>query len=134
MGKGEGKKGESSRRSRKCKASQNFAVTNQNAQNPPAQPPAKKQYAGTAPHCNRCNGHHAAQQACKQCTTCGKLGHMANICRLRQNQAAQNPAQAPLQGNASRFPPGSCYNCGEMGPFGNNCQRLANQNATRMQM
>ncbi|XP_021974540.1 uncharacterized protein LOC110869607 [Helianthus annuus] len=125
--KGMGKKGESSRRSRKRKASQNFAVTAQNAQNPPAQPPAKKQYAGTAPHCNRCNGHHTTQQACKQCTTCGKLGHTTNICRLGHNQAAQNPAQ--VQGNAARFPPGSCYNCGEMCHFQNNCPRLANPNA-----
>ncbi|KAJ0546937.1 putative nucleotidyltransferase, Ribonuclease H [Helianthus annuus] len=126
-GKGKGKKkGASSRRSRKRKASQNFAVTAQNAQNPPAPPPAKKQYAGTAPHCARCNGHQATQQACKQCTTCGKLGHLANICRLGQNQATQNPTQA--QGNAARCPPGLCYNCGEMGHFRNNCPRFANPN------
>ncbi|XP_035835880.1 uncharacterized protein LOC118484094 [Helianthus annuus] len=127
-GKGKGKKkGESSKKSRKRKASQNIAITAQNAQNPPALPPAKKQYAGTAPHCTRCNGHQVTQRACKQCTNCGKLGHLADICRLGHNQAAQNPAQA--QGNAARFPPGSCYNCGEMGHFRNNCPRLANANA-----
>ena len=126
--KGKGKKqGESSKKSRKRKASQNFAVTNQTAQNPPTQPPAKKAYAGTAPHCTRCNGHHVAQQACKQCATCGRLGHLANTCRFGQNQAAQVPAQA--QGNAARFPPGSCFNCGEMGHFRNNCPRLVNANA-----
>ncbi|KAJ0946306.1 putative transcription factor interactor and regulator CCHC(Zn) family [Helianthus annuus] len=125
-GKGK-KKGESSKKSRKRKASKNFAVTAQNPQNPPTQPPAKKQYAGTAPHCTRCNGHHVVQQACKQCTTCGKLGHLANICRLGQNQAAQ--VQAPVQGNAARFPSGSCFNCVEFGHFRNNCQRLVNANA-----
>ncbi|KAF5772000.1 putative transcription factor interactor and regulator CCHC(Zn) family [Helianthus annuus] len=128
-GKGE-KQDEASKKSRKRKASQNFAVTNQtaqNAQNPPTQPPAKKAYAGTAPHCTRCNGHHVAQQACKQCATCGRLGHLANTCHFGQNQAAQVPAQA--QGNAARFPPGSCFNCGEMGHFRNNCPRLVNANA-----
>ncbi|KAJ0600536.1 putative transcription factor interactor and regulator CCHC(Zn) family [Helianthus annuus] len=131
--KGKGKKkGESSRRSRKRKASQNFAVTtppNPNTQNQPAQPPARKPYAGTAPYCNRCNGHHVAHQVCKQFTSCGRLGHTANICRAAPNQAAQNPAQA--QGNAARppFPPGSCYNCGEMGHFRNNFLKLANANA-----
>ncbi|KAJ0668293.1 putative transcription factor interactor and regulator CCHC(Zn) family [Helianthus annuus] len=127
-GKGKRKKqGESSKKSRKRKASQNFAVTNQTAQNPPTQPPAKKAYAGTAPHCARCNGHHVAQQACKQCAMCGRLGHLANICRFGQNQAAQVPAQA--QGNAARLPPGSCFNCGEMDHFRNNCPRLVNANA-----
>ncbi|KAJ0441344.1 putative transcription factor interactor and regulator CCHC(Zn) family [Helianthus annuus] len=79
---GKGKEGETTKKSRKRKDAQNFAVTAQTDQNPPAQPPAKKAYAGTAPHCARCNGHHVAQQACKQCTTCGKLGHLANICHL----------------------------------------------------
>ncbi|KAJ0633366.1 putative nucleotidyltransferase, Ribonuclease H [Helianthus annuus] len=128
--KGKGKKGESSKKSRKRKCAQNFAVTAQtaqNPQNPPAQPPAKKAYAGTAPHCARCNGHHVAQQACRQCTTCGKLGHLANVCRFGQYQIVQN--QAPVQGNAVRFPPGSCFNCREYGYFRNNCLRLANTNA-----
>ncbi|MFS7936249.1 putative transcription factor interactor and regulator CCHC(Zn) family [Helianthus anomalus] len=110
--KGKGKKkGESSRTSRK------------------PQPPTKKPYAGTTPYYNRCNGHYVVQQACKQCTSCGRLGHTANICRSVPNQAAQNPTQG--QGNAVRppFPAGSCFNCGEMGHFWNNCQRLANANA-----
>ncbi|KAM0067228.1 putative transcription factor interactor and regulator CCHC(Zn) family [Helianthus debilis subsp. tardiflorus] len=125
--KGKGKEGESSKKSRKRKGAQNFAVTTQAEQNTPAQPPAKKAYDGTAPHCARCNGHHVAQQACKQCTTCGRLGHLANVCRSGQNQVAQ--VQAPAQGNAARFPPGSCFNCGEFDHFRNNCPRLANANA-----
>uniref|UniRef100_A0A251SFU3 RNA-directed DNA polymerase n=1 Tax=Helianthus annuus TaxID=4232 RepID=A0A251SFU3_HELAN len=125
--KGKGKEGESSKKSRKRKGAHNFAVTTQTEQNAPAQPPAKKAYAGTAPHCARCNGHHVAQQACKKCTTCGRFGHFANVCRSGQNQAAQ--VQAPAQGNAARFPPGSCFNCGEFGHFRNNCPRLANANA-----
>ncbi|MCG5051276.1 hypothetical protein L2164_21645, partial [Pectobacterium brasiliense] len=58
--KGKGKEGESSKKSRKRKGAHNFAVTTQTEQNAPAQPPAKKAYAGTAPHCARCNGHHVA--------------------------------------------------------------------------
>ncbi|KAJ0533191.1 putative transcription factor interactor and regulator CCHC(Zn) family [Helianthus annuus] len=125
--KGKGKEGETSKKSRKWKNAQNFAVTAQTNQNPPAQPPAKKAYACTAPHCACCNGHHVAHQACKQCTTCGKLGHLANICCLGQNQVAQ--VHAPVQGNAARFPPGSCFNCGEFGHYHNNCPRLVNTNA-----
>ncbi|KAF5809950.1 putative transcription factor interactor and regulator CCHC(Zn) family [Helianthus annuus] len=124
---GKGKKRESSKKSRKRKGAQNFAVTAQtaqNPQNPPAQPPAKKAYAGTAPHCARCNGYHVARQACRQCTTCGKVGHLSNVCRFGQNQN-----QAPVQGNAVRFPPSSCFNYGEYGHFRNNCPRLANTNA-----
>ncbi|XP_021991727.2 SH3 domain-containing protein C23A1.17-like [Helianthus annuus] len=62
-GKGKGKEGETTKKSRKRKDAQNFAVTTQIDQNSPAQPPAKKVYAGTAPHCARCDGHHVAQQA-----------------------------------------------------------------------
>ncbi|KAJ0952826.1 putative transcription factor interactor and regulator CCHC(Zn) family [Helianthus annuus] len=121
-----GEEGETSKKSKKRKGAQNFAVTAQtaqNLQNPPAQPPAKKAYAGTAPYCARCNGYHVAQQDCKKCTTCGRLGHLANVCRLGQNQAAQ------VQGNAARFPLGSCFNCGEFGHFRHNCPRLVNANA-----
>ncbi|KAJ0524711.1 putative retrotransposon gag domain-containing protein [Helianthus annuus] len=64
--KGKGKEGETLKKSRKRKDAQNFAVTTQTDQNPPAQPSVKKAYAGTAPHCARCNGHHVAQQACKK--------------------------------------------------------------------
>uniref|UniRef100_A0A251TMK4 Putative zinc finger, CCHC-type n=1 Tax=Helianthus annuus TaxID=4232 RepID=A0A251TMK4_HELAN len=46
---------------------------------------------------------------------------------MHNNQIVQN--QAPVQGNAVRFPPGSCFNCGEYGHFRNNCPRLANTNA-----
>ncbi|KAJ0845225.1 putative transcription factor interactor and regulator CCHC(Zn) family [Helianthus annuus] len=101
--KGQNKKGKdsgSSRGSRKRKASQNFDVTaqvNQAAPNQPAQPPAKKPYAGNAPLCNRCNSHHQPQFPCRFCTNCGKSGHLAGVCRFAQNQAVQNPAQRVAQ-------------------------------------
>ena len=130
----------SSKRSRKRKASQNFAVTaqpapaaqpNQVPQNQPAPPPAKKPYAGNAPLCNRCNGHHQVQVPCRQCATCGRLGHLANICRFNTNQAAPNQVQPQANPARPHFPPGSCYNCGEMGHYKNNCPRLANANPAR---
>ncbi|XP_022014579.1 DNA-binding protein HEXBP-like [Helianthus annuus] len=118
-----------SRKSKKCKASQNFvrvAQNNQAAPNQPAQPPAKKPYAGTAPLCNRCNAHHQAHLQCRQCTSCGRLGHLASACRTIPSQGGPNQPQAnPAQ---AHFPPGSCYNCGEMGHFRNDCPNLVNAN------
>ena len=111
-------KTESSKKSKKRKTSQNFAVVAQNNQvalNQPAQPLVKKPYAGTAPICNRCNAHHQAHLQCRQCASCGRLGHLANVCRTAR----------------VNFPPGSCYNCGEMGHFINNCPRLVNANPAR---
>ncbi|KAM0063598.1 putative transcription factor interactor and regulator CCHC(Zn) family [Helianthus debilis subsp. tardiflorus] len=140
-GKEENKKGKdsgSSRGSRKRKASQNFAVTaqvNRAALNQPAQPPAKKPYLGNAPFCNRCNGHHPPQIQCRQCTNCGRNGHLAATCRIPVNQNQAQPL-AQQQGQAARphFPPGSCYNCGDLTHYRNRCPRLANQNANQIRL
>ncbi|XP_022030345.1 uncharacterized protein LOC110931252 [Helianthus annuus] len=130
-----GKKSESSKKSRKRKASKNFTVTaqaNQAAPNQPAQPAAKRHYAGNAPLCNKCNIHHQPRVQCCICTNCGKSGHLANTCRFApnqnqaaQNQTAQNPAQNPAQ---PHYPPGSCFNCGDLTHYRKNCPRLANTN------
>ncbi|KAJ0509590.1 putative transcription factor interactor and regulator CCHC(Zn) family [Helianthus annuus] len=115
--------------SKKRKASQNCAIAtqpNQNTHNQPAQPPARKPYAGTAPICNKCNAHHLAHLQCRLCASCGRLGHLANACRFTPNQGGPNQPQVnPAQ---ARFPPGSCFNCGEMGHFRRNCPKLANAN------
>ncbi|KAJ0752567.1 putative nucleotidyltransferase, Ribonuclease H [Helianthus annuus] len=146
--KGKNKKGKdsgSSKGSRKRKASQNYAVTAQAqaAPNQPAQPLAKKPYLGNAPLCNRCNGHHQPHLQCRQCTNCGRPGHLAASCRIpaNQNRAAQNPAQqvaqplAQQQGQAARphYPPGSCYNCGDLTHYRNQCPRLVNANPAQAQ-
>ena len=115
--------------SKKRKASQNCAIAaqpNQNTLNQPAQPPARKPYAGTAPICNKCNAHHLAHLQCRLCASCGRLGHLANACRFTPKQGGPNQPQVnPAQ---ARFPPGSCFNCGEMGHFRRNCPKLANAN------
>ncbi|KAJ0521168.1 hypothetical protein HanRHA438_Chr10g0446101 [Helianthus annuus] len=136
-----GKKVGSSKRSRKSKASQNFAVTaqvNQAAPNQPAQPPVKKQYFGNAPLCNRCNSHHQPHIQCRYYTNCRRSGHLAAIFHLpaNQNQAAQNPAQQatqlPAQQHAQaarpHYPHGSCYNCGDLTNYRNQFSRLINAN------
>ncbi|XP_035844438.1 uncharacterized protein LOC118491083 [Helianthus annuus] len=131
-----GKKAETSKKSRKCKASQNFAVIaqpNQNTQNHPTQPPAKKQYVGTAPLCNKCNCHHQPHLQCRLNNNFGRNGHLANTCRSppAPNQAAQNPAQQPANPARPPFPPGSCYNCGDLTHYKNKCPKLANANPAR---
>ncbi|KAJ0922399.1 putative retrotransposon gag domain-containing protein [Helianthus annuus] len=87
---------ESSNKSRKRKASKNFAVTtqaNHAAPNQPAQPTAKRQYAGNAPLCNRCNSHHQPQLQCRIYTNCGKSGHLADVwfwCKWSKNELYEN--------------------------------------------
>ncbi|KAJ0726797.1 hypothetical protein HanPI659440_Chr12g0474441 [Helianthus annuus] len=69
----------SPKRSKKRKASQNFAVVSHNGQaipNQPAQPPARKPYKGTAHLCKRCNCHHSNLLPCFKCTYCGRWGHL----------------------------------------------------------
>ena len=76
-------KGESSKNSKKCKTSKNFAIP---APIPLNSVPVRGTYHGKHPRCNRCNYHHPANSPCRQCTTCGLLGHLAATCRIR-NQA-----------------------------------------------
>ncbi|MFS7953369.1 putative transcription factor interactor and regulator CCHC(Zn) family [Helianthus anomalus] len=124
------KQTESSKNSKKRKASQNFAVVAQNDQVAPyqlAQPRARKNYIGTAPLCNKCNRHHVNQTPCHKCTHCGGLGHLVNTCRhVIQNQNAANPVVVQAQ-----FPPGSCYNFGDLTHYRNNFPRLVNANPAR---
>ncbi|XP_022013787.1 zinc finger CCHC domain-containing protein 7-like [Helianthus annuus] len=115
---------------KKRKTSKNSPVVAPNQAGPSqvATPPAKKQYKGTTPLCNKCNGHHQAHLQCRLCVSCGRVGHLASACRSNPNQGGPNKPQAnPAQ---AHFPPGSCYNCGKMGHFMNKCPKLANANPT----
>ena len=104
------------------------AVPNQTGPIRVATPPAKKQYKGTAPICDKCNGHHQAHLQCRLCVSCGRICHLASACRCNPNQGGPNQPQADSA--QARFSPRSCYNCGEMGHFLRDCPKLAKANLT----
>jgi hypothetical protein len=91
------------------------------------QAPPKKPYAGPNPKCNACQYHHPVNAPCRQCTNCGRFGHIANACRSAQRAPIATPAQLPLrrviQGQA-------CYQCGDPNHIRNACPQLVNTNQT----
>ncbi|KAJ0623375.1 putative transcription factor interactor and regulator CCHC(Zn) family [Helianthus annuus] len=117
-------------KSRKRKASRKPAAVTPNPAGPSqeATPPVKKQYKGTVPLCDKCNGHHQAHLQCRLCESCGRVGHLASVCRTNPNQGG--PSQPQVNSAQARFPRGSCYNCGKIGPFMNKCPKLAKANPT----
>ncbi|XP_021971311.1 uncharacterized protein LOC110866470 [Helianthus annuus] len=104
---------ESSKNSKKRKASKNFAIP---VPAPLNSVPFKGFYRGKQPWCNHCNYHHASKSPCRQCTLCGLFGYLAVTCRI-QNQAA--PTQTR---------PRACFNCGDLNHFKRNYPKLANAN------
>ena len=86
------------------------------------QAPGRKPYTGPHPLCNRCTFHHPATSQCRQCTVCGRLGHLANTCKLAmQPQAIQPLAAQPMVQPAIRR---ACFNCGDPNHFRDACPRL----------
>ena len=89
---------------------------------------ARKPYTGVHPQCAQCQFHHAANMPCRQCTNCGRKGHMAQHCRTSPTPAVNNATMAkpPPQnlGNYNNNNQG-CFNCGELGHFSRNCPKRA---------
>ncbi|KAJ0548425.1 putative transcription factor interactor and regulator CCHC(Zn) family [Helianthus annuus] len=123
----------------------NYAVTT----------PNKKPYTGSFPKCNYCQYHHPPNFPCRQCTGCGRFGHLVDACRNLQNQTtnqprnphnaqvltqpfpqpnlvmvpyqAQNVTQPYYQHNYPMMPHArACFNCGDPTHFRNSCPRLVN--------
>ena len=124
------------------KRKQNFAVTNQPAP-PPSQThspqvyqpaPTKKPYTGPYPQCQTCQRHHPLGITCRQCTKCGRYGHLIGAC-FEMLRAQTHLPYAPLPYTAPpaqpyAFAPGyarGCYNCGDPSHYRNACPRLAYQ-------
>lgn len=107
----------------------NYAITTPAApitQVAPTAQPTKKLYTGTFPQCNSCKYHHPTTAPCRQCTNCGRFGHVANTCRLPvQPQAYQPNTQPIFQPNAPLLTYGrACFQCGDPTHFRNTCPKL----------
>ncbi|KAJ0666882.1 putative nucleotidyltransferase, Ribonuclease H [Helianthus annuus] len=123
----------SSNSSKKRKASKNYAVVAPTQVNQVAPQPNKRQYVGGSPLCNRCSYHHLARVPCKQCTSCGRLGHLATTCRIvpPQNQVVAAPPPPTQNVAPPRYPIGTCFNCGDPNHFKRECPKLANAQPAR---
>jgi len=62
----------------------------------------KNGYTGIYPLCDTCKYHHPVNSPCRQCTTCGRFGHLATTCRSipRPKGKTQTIIRA-------------CFNCGD---------------------
>jgi len=74
----------------------------------------KKPYTGILPLCNTCLFHHPASVPCRQCTNCGRFGHLNTTCRF-----LAQPNQPIGRG---------CYQCGDPNHFRSTCPQLVNTN------
>ncbi|KAI3810611.1 hypothetical protein L1987_20232 [Smallanthus sonchifolius] len=74
--------------------------------------PQKKPYGGSYPLCNTCQYHHPNNLPCRKCTSCGKFGHLATLCR--NPQQPQNTQAPPPNRNPPAITNGrACYHCGD---------------------
>ncbi|KAI3822618.1 hypothetical protein L1987_10213 [Smallanthus sonchifolius] len=84
--------------------------------------PGRKPYSGPHPLCARCQYHHPTTVQCRSCTKCGRLGHVANACRVTEKAATtQTATPAIINGRA-------CYECGAPDHYRNQCPKLNNNN------
>ena len=116
------------RKKKQRKNNQNYAITTPAPQPPIAiqpvfqQQPGQKPYTGPYPFCNRCTFHHPTTSQCRHCTVCGRLGHLANTCKLAmQPQAIQPLGAQPMVQPAIRR---TCFNCRDPNHFCDACPRL----------
>jgi hypothetical protein len=116
---------------KKAKFTRNYAVTTSTPQDNPtysyitqpipiqSQPQIatstllKRAYTGTLPFCANCTFHHLTTASCRLCTTCNRLGHFANNCRIN-----------PLLKSTPAPPARGCYNCGDPSHFKKACPNL----------
>ncbi|KAI3801330.1 hypothetical protein L1987_29434 [Smallanthus sonchifolius] len=88
--------------------------------------PQKKPYGGSYPLCNTCQYHHPNNLPCRKCTSCGKFGHLANLCR--NPQQPQNTQAPPPNRNPPAITNGrACYRCSDPNHMSPQCPQNQNQ-------
>ncbi|KAI3784168.1 hypothetical protein L1987_43262 [Smallanthus sonchifolius] len=105
----------------KQKTSESFAMvapTVHVAQVAPAPAPDRKPYRGPHPLCAKCLYYNPTTAQCRSCTKCGRLGHLANACRVAE-KAATTQAATPAITNGR-----ACYECGAPDHYKNRCPKL----------
>ncbi|KAI3762319.1 hypothetical protein L1987_52744 [Smallanthus sonchifolius] len=58
-------------------------------------------YVGKYPKCNKCNFHHHGACDRYRCHRCGKMGHLAKVCRVDLQNKQTPPGDAPKGGNGN---------------------------------
>ncbi|KAK1421863.1 hypothetical protein QVD17_24549 [Tagetes erecta] len=86
-----------------------------------AQPIPKVPYNGLHPKCNTCNYHHPANIPCRQCTICGKMGHLNVTCRFGPGNPNRAQVIVPALNQARAY-----FQCGDPNHMRPQCPRLAN--------
>jgi hypothetical protein len=81
----------------------------------------QKTYAGNYPRCITCQYHHPQKFPCRQCTNCGRFGHLQPSCRSQPQTNQPRNTNTSTNTNPN---PKACYECGDPSHFRNQCPKL----------